>query len=50
VSSLAFATRSFTPLAFEPKVERRIALALFAASGFLWLVLIPLEFAVRLLS
>ena len=44
MSALALATRSFTPLAFEPAVERRVVAALLMAATTLWLFVIPLEF------
>jgi hypothetical protein len=45
MTALALATRSFTPLAFRPAVERRVVAALTVVAIALWLVVIPLEFA-----
>jgi hypothetical protein len=44
MSALALATRSFTPLAFRPAVERWVVAALSAVAVALWLFVIPLEF------
>jgi hypothetical protein len=43
VTALALATRSFTPLAFRPAVERWIVAGLTVLAIALWLVVIPLE-------
>lgn len=45
MTALALATRSFTPLAFRPAVERRVVTCLTVVAIALWLVVIPLEFA-----
>jgi hypothetical protein len=45
VSTLAIATRSYRPLVFRPPVERIVAIGLLMAAALLWLVVVPLEFA-----
>ncbi len=44
MTALALATRSFTPLAFRPSVERRVVAGLAVVAAALWLFVIPLEF------
>jgi hypothetical protein len=44
MSTLAYATRSYTPLAFRPPVERLLAVALSLAAVTLWVIVVPLEF------
>jgi hypothetical protein len=46
VSTLAFVTRSYTPLAFRPAVERALTAALLLAAIALWAIVLPVEFAV----
>jgi hypothetical protein len=36
---------SFTPFAFRPTVERYVTAALALAAASLWLIVVPLEFA-----
>ena len=45
MTALALATRSYTPLAFRPAVERWVVAGLAAVAAALWLFVIPLEFA-----
>jgi hypothetical protein len=46
MTALALATRSFTPLAFRPSVERWVVACLSTVAVALWLFVIPLEFVV----
>jgi hypothetical protein len=48
MSALTFATHSFTPFAFRPRVERVVVTALSLAAGALWLVVVPAEIVLRL--
>jgi hypothetical protein len=48
MSAFALATRSFTPLACRPPLERVVVIALGAISAALWLLLLPAEIALRL--
>jgi hypothetical protein len=43
MTALALATRSFTPLAFRPAIERRVVACLAAVAVALWLFVTPLE-------
>jgi hypothetical protein len=47
MSALALATRSFTPFAFRPPVERLVLIALGITAATLWLIVIPLEIALN---
>ena len=46
MTALALATRSFTPLAFRPSVERWVVAGLSMVAVALWLFVIPLEFVI----
>ncbi len=48
MSAFAFATRSFTPLAFRAPVERTVLIALGVAAAALWLLVLPTEVALHL--
>jgi hypothetical protein len=45
MTAFAIATRTFTPLAFRPAVERWLVSGLTVCAIALWLLVIPLEFA-----